>query len=206
MFSYMAKQALSFVHLFFFFLMIRRPPRSTLFPYTTLFRSLAEGLGVRHRVMPNARELTIDQVGAHLPRQHTIAPVAYVFEHHQTEHHFGGSGKPSASAALGPSLQQDLVHDVHHLRIVEQAVGVAPPVFPPAFHGPSQQRLREQFRVLRRLAVTALNPATSGYPSGRRGAGQRPGAEASSSLVPVDRWRAASVGAAGPQRRKRSAN
>src|SRR5256885_13289538 len=31
-----------YVHLvlFFFFLMIRRPPRSTLFPYTTLFRSL----------------------------------------------------------------------------------------------------------------------------------------------------------------------
>src|SRR5438105_5134064 len=27
--------------LFFFFLMIRRPPRSTLFPYTTLFRSAA---------------------------------------------------------------------------------------------------------------------------------------------------------------------
>src|SRR5499425_3690445 len=26
---------------FFFFLMIRRPPRSTLFPYTTLFRSLS---------------------------------------------------------------------------------------------------------------------------------------------------------------------
>src|SRR3712207_9293018 len=45
---------------FFFFLMIRRPPRSTLFPYTTLFRSqrLADprdrleepqaGLGVAH--------------------------------------------------------------------------------------------------------------------------------------------------------------
>src|SRR5689334_24152964 len=27
----------------FFFLMIRRPPRSTLFPYTTLFRSAATG-------------------------------------------------------------------------------------------------------------------------------------------------------------------
>src|SRR2546422_11532971 len=27
----------------FFFLMIRRPPRSTLFPYTTLFRSLPLG-------------------------------------------------------------------------------------------------------------------------------------------------------------------
>src|SRR2546422_5358458 len=35
---------------FFFFLMIRRPPRSTLFPYTTLFRSLA----VRR---PRARQL-----------------------------------------------------------------------------------------------------------------------------------------------------
>src|SRR5258708_31297113 len=29
--------------LFFFFLMIRRPPRSTLFPYTTLFRSRVAG-------------------------------------------------------------------------------------------------------------------------------------------------------------------
>src|SRR3712207_8899977 len=27
------------MHISFFFLMIRRPPRSTLFPYTTLFRS-----------------------------------------------------------------------------------------------------------------------------------------------------------------------
>src|SRR5260370_25695194 len=35
--------------LFFFFLMIRRPPRSTLFPYTTLFRS------VRARRGPPAR-------------------------------------------------------------------------------------------------------------------------------------------------------
>src|SRR3712207_8425751 len=31
---------MSFCELLFFFLMIRRPPRSTLFPYTTLFRSL----------------------------------------------------------------------------------------------------------------------------------------------------------------------
>src|SRR2546422_6844789 len=29
-----------FLDLYFFFLMIRRPPRSTLFPYTTLFRSV----------------------------------------------------------------------------------------------------------------------------------------------------------------------
>src|SRR2546430_8091683 len=33
--------AITIIHFsfFFFFLMIRRPPRSTLFPYTTLFRS-----------------------------------------------------------------------------------------------------------------------------------------------------------------------
>src|SRR3712207_9107378 len=46
------KQALTYK---FFFLMIRRPPRSTLFPYTTLFRSAVErrphdqGLGRRVR-------------------------------------------------------------------------------------------------------------------------------------------------------------
>src|SRR5256885_11902670 len=32
--------------MFFFFLMIRRPPRSTLFPYTTLFRSHAQRTAV----------------------------------------------------------------------------------------------------------------------------------------------------------------
>src|SRR3712207_7136323 len=32
----------------FFFLMIRRPPRSTLFPYTTLFRSRRRAAGLPH--------------------------------------------------------------------------------------------------------------------------------------------------------------
>src|SRR5215203_7064145 len=52
---------------FFFFLMIRRPPRSTLFPYTTLFRprrlgrAAAEALqaharGQRTRVAPDRRD------------------------------------------------------------------------------------------------------------------------------------------------------
>src|SRR2546430_7416287 len=35
----LAIAALTYI-IYFFFLMIRRPPRSTLFPYTTLFRSL----------------------------------------------------------------------------------------------------------------------------------------------------------------------
>src|SRR2546430_17743128 len=43
-----ATRASSFIH-FFFFLMIRRPPRSTLLPYTTLFRSRALAEGARRR-------------------------------------------------------------------------------------------------------------------------------------------------------------
>src|SRR3989454_4598191 len=39
----------------FFFLMIRRPPRSTLFPYTTLFRSLEDGKGSGGKLEPLAR-------------------------------------------------------------------------------------------------------------------------------------------------------
>src|SRR5690348_17847800 len=49
--------------------MIRRPPRSTLFPYTTLFRSLAQQVFYDEPVVP----LDMD-MGAHLwfSRQHPI--------------------------------------------------------------------------------------------------------------------------------------
>src|SRR5215510_16118776 len=49
---------------FFFFLMIRRPPRSTLFPYTTLFRSrssppcLPSRSGARRGWSPRSEEHT----------------------------------------------------------------------------------------------------------------------------------------------------
>src|SRR2546428_259453 len=42
--SYIYRQSL-LLFSFFFFLMIRRPPRSTLFPYTTLFRSIGPHAG-----------------------------------------------------------------------------------------------------------------------------------------------------------------
>src|SRR5260370_7126046 len=45
----------------FFFLMIRRPPRSTLFPYTTLFRSFAEG----SEEVPSSRRSTITPSSSH---------------------------------------------------------------------------------------------------------------------------------------------
>src|SRR5688572_31439680 len=49
--------------LFFFFLMIRRPPRSTLFPYTTLFRS---GLDLGQ---PGRQ--TLEFLRAHVPEPRT---------------------------------------------------------------------------------------------------------------------------------------
>src|SRR2546427_3088438 len=50
--------------MFFFFLMIRRPPRSTLFPYTTLFRS-RQGRRVveRHLRDGPAHQMTLAPVG-----------------------------------------------------------------------------------------------------------------------------------------------
>src|SRR2546422_11769017 len=43
----------------FFFLMIRRPPRSTLFPYTTLFRSDPGATAVLGRRIPFAHALAL---------------------------------------------------------------------------------------------------------------------------------------------------
>src|SRR6266516_5230503 len=58
-----------FLFFFFFFLMIRRPTRSTLFPYTTLFRSIAPrsaaGLRSRWRVRRSATGPTRDRSEEH---------------------------------------------------------------------------------------------------------------------------------------------
>src|SRR5258705_5060083 len=59
--------------IFFFFLMIRRPPRSTLFPYTTLFRS---GLGALRRLAGLLQHVSqahapVDAVAQHQDRKST---------------------------------------------------------------------------------------------------------------------------------------
>src|SRR3712207_7615486 len=43
----------------FFFLMIRRPPRSTLFPYTTLFRSDVPANSVNEVVSANSKTVSV---------------------------------------------------------------------------------------------------------------------------------------------------
>src|SRR5215203_2863742 len=69
---------------FFFFLMIRRPPRSTLFPYTTLFRS---------RLPPGARADPLRRAAARLgPAAGRARP------HDRDEHHSPPRGAAPAQA------------------------------------------------------------------------------------------------------------
>src|SRR2546422_6808494 len=77
--------------MFFFFLMIRRPPRSTLFPYTTLFRSLAD-----HRLAHTA------DVGRRVVAQQTrIGPHAGLVE--ATEQAMDGHALDRKSTRLNSS-------------------------------------------------------------------------------------------------------
>src|SRR5574341_2011003 len=55
-----------FMLFIFFFLMIRRPPRSTLFPYTTLFRS-----PMRHEAQRRAQPNAAQAAARHRSEEHT---------------------------------------------------------------------------------------------------------------------------------------
>src|SRR2546430_14284640 len=90
--------------IFFFFLMIRRPPRSTLFPYTTLFRSrvilatqllvIFPGTPQRKVVAPGVAE-PAKSVGAHAfkgrDRSHgpgaNQAPLRITLDLHREQEH-----------------------------------------------------------------------------------------------------------------------
>src|SRR5438132_6353698 len=72
---------------FFFFIMIRRPPRSTLFPYTTLFRSTrGPGRGDAGRREPgrsgargagrDGQPLALDRKSTRLNSSHTVISYA----------------------------------------------------------------------------------------------------------------------------------
>src|SRR5690349_21912787 len=70
---------MSTILLIFFFLMIRRPPRSTLFPYTTLFRSsepflnfmqaeVFDPLKMRDTMAESGNRATPEQATSYFPR------------------------------------------------------------------------------------------------------------------------------------------
>src|SRR6202021_312395 len=64
----------------FFFLMIRRPPRSTLFPYTTLFRSeISKHAASKHRINVSSRltsPFKRDRKSTRLNSSHTVISYA----------------------------------------------------------------------------------------------------------------------------------
>src|SRR2546427_12763599 len=56
--------------------MIRRPPRSTLFPYTTLFRSLVAALDALDAVAARVREANVLDKAAHAEWQEALRTAA----------------------------------------------------------------------------------------------------------------------------------
>src|SRR5258707_12253401 len=91
----------------FFFLMIRRPPRSTLFPYTTLFRSWpgtpqAAAISARHeRQAPDGRDvrslLVHEPTGQEFDLAGTVS--APVFEWLEAQHRDRKSTRLNSSHA-----------------------------------------------------------------------------------------------------------
>src|SRR2546428_4959833 len=69
------------MHFCFFFLMIRRPPRSTLFPYTTLFRSVVFDLA-RAAVRAPELRVAVDRTADRLLRR---IPIEVRSEEHTSE-------------------------------------------------------------------------------------------------------------------------
>src|SRR6266702_6519390 len=71
--------SIKFLSFFFFFLMIRRPPRSTLFPYTTPFRSATTvpcTCQLRHWQSSNPRNYRTDRKSTRLNSSHVAISYA----------------------------------------------------------------------------------------------------------------------------------
>src|SRR3712207_8118794 len=84
--------------------MIRRPPRSTLFPYTTLFRSRPGGLDPpQQALVRERREVVVDRLGRHRP---DLAPDRlghYVGGHVRGVRHRAQDGEDRKSTRLNSS-------------------------------------------------------------------------------------------------------
>src|SRR6266536_1720721 len=76
--------------------MIRRPPRSTLFPYTTLFRSRAGRAGADRAAGP-----TPDLASQHLPGSHDLAPKDSPSPQAEQQH-----GEPPGSPSPSPRRRE----------------------------------------------------------------------------------------------------
>src|SRR5260221_10470800 len=99
----------------FFFLMIRRPPRSTLFPYTTLFRSYTPGFDEaqrRYRPMPDNGRLrhvpVTDRKSTRLNSSHTVISYAVFCLKKKKKLMNNGLIADAHSNWLGPELPSPL--------------------------------------------------------------------------------------------------
>src|SRR5204863_7348014 len=72
---------------FFFFLMLRRPPSSTLFPYTTLFRSRARWPFLHHGVDRRMQRMRIERDATRLPELVDPAAEAAIRDFNRSEEH-----------------------------------------------------------------------------------------------------------------------
>src|SRR5256885_5491242 len=102
----------------FFFLMIRRPPRSTLFPYTTLFRSY--GLPVRRRAVHTC---TRPKISAGAPPSREVPPPPDVAvrlhpaRRRSESHAAAGSVRPPGRSGHGPQDRKSTRLNSSHLVI-----------------------------------------------------------------------------------------
>src|SRR2546426_10505239 len=96
--------------------MIRRPPRSTLFPYTTLFRSLGAG------IIGDGPEIEADWGTDVRPLQAAIGEASRRRPHGLTRRQVAVVGGDVELAGAHPELQQPRI-DVHERR----AAGVGGP-------------------------------------------------------------------------------
>src|SRR2546426_5534419 len=128
--------------MFFFFLMIRRPPRSTLFPYTTLFRSHRARVCLEAQVeLPERNDLAVlgrdvIAIAAMADRPHTTLR-AQCLEVGTRGRHHSGARRCRRSLAGGDRLE------------VRDEVGALPRVLQPG----------ERHEVARDDALRVLEPA-----------------------------------------------
>src|SRR5256885_11726434 len=107
---------------FFFFLMIRRPPRSTLFPYTTLFRSPASCPGQGHRAngrraccarLWRGRARRRDRKSTRLNSSHLVISYAvFCLKKKKTPQHSTPIAPPVARRTLSTTPSHVTHHDV----------------------------------------------------------------------------------------------
>src|SRR5690348_18093661 len=107
--------------LFFFFLMIRRPPRSTLFPYTTLFRST--------RDTPFRFREDADRDQTHLPGFRESDPHRNVCQSRDRKSTRLNSSHPSISYAVFCLKKKKKQNKYHKIQLTKHAQKSTQPVY-----------------------------------------------------------------------------